>query len=100
MSPSWQRYCNKLLPAGEVQVLDQNIVVEAGDFIHSAGELRKLVINVIEGVPIYLDDVARVIDGPCRTRPSITGTFDRLSKFLRKWLDGRRLRSYWISAAI
>ncbi len=55
---------NKLLPAGDVQVLDQNIVVEAGDFIHSAGELRKLVINVIDGVPIYLDDVARVIDGP------------------------------------
>jgi multidrug efflux pump subunit AcrB len=55
---------NKLLPAGDVQVLDQNIVVEAGDFIHSAGELRKLVINVIDGVPIYLNDVARVIDGP------------------------------------
>ncbi len=55
---------NKLLPAGDLQVLDQNIVVEAGDFIHSAGELRKLVINVVDGVPIYLDDVARVIDGP------------------------------------
>jgi multidrug efflux pump subunit AcrB len=55
---------NKLLPAGDVQILDQNIVVEAGDFIHSAGELRKLVINVIDGVPIYLDDVARVIEGP------------------------------------
>jgi multidrug efflux pump subunit AcrB len=55
---------NKLLPAGDVQVLDQNIVVEAGDFIDSAGELRKLVINVVDGVPIYLDDVARVIDGP------------------------------------
>ena len=55
---------NKLLPAGDVQVLDQNIVIEAGDFIHSAGELRKLVINVVDGVPIYIDDVARVIDGP------------------------------------
>ncbi|MGD9359173.1 MAG: efflux RND transporter permease subunit, partial [Desulfobacterales bacterium] len=55
---------NKLLPAGDVQILDQNIVVEAGDFIHSAGELRKLVINVVDGVPIYLDDVARIIDGP------------------------------------
>jgi multidrug efflux pump subunit AcrB len=59
---------NKLLPAGDVQVLDQNIVVEAGDFIHSAGELRKLVINVVDGVPIYLDDIARVIDGPAADR--------------------------------
>ncbi|UCD27762.1 MAG: efflux RND transporter permease subunit, partial [Planctomycetota bacterium] len=55
---------NKLLPAGEVQVLDQNVVVEAGDFIQSADALHKLVINVIDGVPVYLGDVARVIDGP------------------------------------
>jgi multidrug efflux pump subunit AcrB len=55
---------NRLLPAGEVQVLDQNIVVNVGDFIQGADELKKLVINVIDGVPVYLKDVARVIDGP------------------------------------
>jgi multidrug efflux pump subunit AcrB len=55
---------NKLLPAGEVQVRDRNIVLEAGDFIRSAAELRRLVINVVDGVPVYLEDVARVQDGP------------------------------------
>ena len=55
---------NKLLPAGEVQVMDREIVVEAGDFIQSADELGKLVINVVDGVPVYLKDVARLIDGP------------------------------------
>jgi len=55
---------NKLLPAGDLQVLDQNIVVAAGDFIRSAAELEKLVVNVVDGVPVYLDDVARVSDGP------------------------------------
>ena len=55
---------NKLLAAGDVQVLNQNLVVEAGDFIRDARDLRKLVINVIDGVPVYLGDVARVIDGP------------------------------------
>ena len=55
---------NKLLPAGDVQILDHNIVVEAGDYIRSAGQLRKLVINVVDGVPVYLDDVARISDGP------------------------------------
>jgi multidrug efflux pump subunit AcrB len=55
---------NKLLPAGEVQVLDQDIIVDAGDFIQSADQLRRLVINVVDGVPVYLDDVATVIDGP------------------------------------
>ncbi|MGD9259206.1 MAG: efflux RND transporter permease subunit [Desulfobacterales bacterium] len=55
---------NKLVPAGDVQVLDQEIVLDAGEFIQSADELRKLVINVVDGIPVYLGDVARVIDGP------------------------------------
>ncbi|MCP4626584.1 MAG: efflux RND transporter permease subunit [bacterium] len=55
---------NKLLPAGEVQINDQALVVEAGEFIPSARELERLVISVIAGVPVYLGDVARVFDGP------------------------------------
>jgi multidrug efflux pump subunit AcrB len=55
---------NKLLSAGEVQINDQTLVVEAGDFIRSAKELEKLVISVVDGVPVYLTDVARVMDGP------------------------------------
>ena len=55
---------NRLLPAGEVQINDQSLVVEAGDFIRSAGELERLVISVVDGVPVYLGDVARVFDGP------------------------------------
>ena len=55
---------NKLLPAGDLQIFDQDIVVVAGDFIQSAEELGKLVINVVDGVPVYLDDVARIKDGP------------------------------------
>jgi multidrug efflux pump subunit AcrB len=55
---------NKLLPAGDVQIQDQSLIVEAGDFIRSARELEKLVISVVDGVPVYLGDVARVIDGP------------------------------------
>lgn len=55
---------NKLLPAGKVQILNQDIVVDAGDHIQSADELKKLVINVIDGVPVYLSDVARISDGP------------------------------------
>ena len=55
---------NKLLPAGEVQIRDQALVVEAGEFIRSAEDLEKLVIGVVDGVPVYLADVARIIDGP------------------------------------
>ncbi|MBL0714375.1 MAG: efflux RND transporter permease subunit [Desulfosarcina sp.] len=58
------RVSNRLLAADTIPILDQTFVVEAGAFIQNADELRHLVINVIDGVPVYLQDVARVIDGP------------------------------------
>lgn len=55
---------NKLIPAGRVSRRDENLVVEAGTFIRDAVELRRLVVNVVDGTPVYLGDVARVLDGP------------------------------------
>ena len=55
---------NKLRPAGELQIQERNIVVDAGGFIQNADQLRRLVINVVGGIPVYLEDVARVLDGP------------------------------------
>ncbi len=55
---------NTLLPAGTLQQQDEALVVEAGPFIQNAAELEQLVINVVDGVPVYLKDVAQVIDGP------------------------------------
>ncbi len=55
---------NKLIPAGRVAQRDQNLVVEAGTFIRDAAELKRLVVNVVDGTPVYLGDVARVLDGP------------------------------------
>ncbi len=55
---------NKLIPAGRVSQRDENLIVEAGTFIRDAAELRRLVINVVDGTPVYLGDVARVLDGP------------------------------------
>jgi multidrug efflux pump subunit AcrB len=78
---------NKLLPAGEVQVLDQDIVIDAGDFIQSADELRKLVINVIDGVPVFLDDVATVIDGPAEPISYTWIGFGPASNKLKEYTD-------------
>lgn len=78
---------NKLLPAGEIQMMDQEIVVEAGDFIQSADELGKLVINVIDGVPVYLRDVARIIDGPAEPSSYTWIGFGPASKRLRNGPD-------------
>jgi multidrug efflux pump subunit AcrB len=50
--------------AGTMDVLNKEIVVEAGPFIKSVEELGELVLNVQDGRPVYLKDVARLEDGP------------------------------------
>lgn len=55
---------NKRQQSGVIQQRDNEIVIESGDFIHNAEDLKRLVINVVDAVPIYLDEVATIIDGP------------------------------------
>ena len=50
--------------AGTMDVLNQEIVVDAGPFIKSPEEINELVIGVHEGKPVHLRDVARIVDGP------------------------------------
>ncbi len=55
---------NLELPAGSFDRGDENILVDSGDFLHSAAEVANLVVGVSGGKPVYLRDVARVVDGP------------------------------------
>ena len=55
---------NQLQSAGIVSANNQSILVEAGDFIRSVDQLKTLVINVVDGLPVYLQDVATITDGP------------------------------------
>ena len=51
-------------PSGSYDRLDYNFTIETGDFFGNARELRRAVINVVDGIPVFLEDVAEVIDGP------------------------------------
>ncbi len=55
---------NQLHTAGIVAVNNQSIQLEAGEFITSPEQLKKLVVNLVDGLPVYLQDVADVSDGP------------------------------------
>jgi multidrug efflux pump subunit AcrB len=55
---------SRLLPAGAVDRRDEVLVVEAGAMLRSAEELAGLVVNVVDGVPVRLGEVARIEDGP------------------------------------
>ncbi len=55
---------NTLRVAGSIERNDEALVIEAGDFIRSAEDLENMVVNVVDGIPVFLRDVATVIDGP------------------------------------
>jgi multidrug efflux pump subunit AcrB len=55
---------NTGLPAGRVIRDNQSLLVETGGFFESAADLRALVVGVHDGQPVYLSDVASVVDGP------------------------------------
>jgi multidrug efflux pump subunit AcrB len=55
---------NVLQGSGLWTVGNQSIVLEAGDVLREPEELAAQVINVIDGAPVFLRDVARIEDGP------------------------------------
>ena len=55
---------NRLKSAGSWTYGNESIVLESGDFVRDVQELNSLLVNVIDGMPVYLKDVATVVDGP------------------------------------
>jgi len=58
------RLSNQLQNAGRWTFDNESIVFESGDFVRSLEELESLPVNVIDGMTVYLRDVARIADGP------------------------------------
>jgi multidrug efflux pump subunit AcrB len=69
------------LPAGRLVDQGRETTVEASGFLMEAQELRRLVVSVKGGRPVYLEDVATVTDGPEPEPPIVlfgtkAGAFD------------------------
>jgi multidrug efflux pump subunit AcrB len=58
------RASNVNVRSGTFEQQDREFIVEAGPFIGNKWELEDLVVQVSQGRPVYLKDVADVIDGP------------------------------------
>jgi multidrug efflux pump subunit AcrB len=54
---------NRRMRAGSFSSSNREFVLEAGSFLASAGDVRRVVVGVAEGRPVFLGDVARVEDG-------------------------------------
>jgi multidrug efflux pump subunit AcrB len=55
---------NILRRAGVWTLGNESIALEGGDVLRDPSALESLVISVIDGAPVYLRDVARLVDGP------------------------------------
>jgi len=66
---------NVSLPTGRMLRDNREIVVETGNYLESAADVKSLVIGTFDGRPVYVSDVAEVVDGPDQpTRYVWTGT--------------------------
>ena len=55
---------NERLPAGRISVGNRDVLVETGAFLQTAEEVAAVVVGVHRGRPVYVRDVAEVMDGP------------------------------------
>lgn len=58
---------NQLQSAGRMTLHNESIELQSGDYFRSAEELESSLVNVVDGNPVFLKDVARVVDGPAET---------------------------------
>ena len=55
---------NASQPAGALVAGNKELLVQTGTYIESAADVKRLVVGVFERKPVYLGDVAQVVDGP------------------------------------
>jgi multidrug efflux pump subunit AcrB len=57
------RQANRQFTSGGLTTENRELVIETGGFLQSAEDVGNVVVGVFEGTPIYLRDVADIVDG-------------------------------------
>ena len=55
---------NASQPSGDLVGNDREVLVQTGTFLSSSEDVKRLVVGVEDGRPVFMSDVARVLDGP------------------------------------
>ena len=58
------QFANASQPAGDITRSNREVLVQTGTFLASSDDVRRLVVGVSDGRPIFMSDVADVVDGP------------------------------------
>ncbi len=57
------RQANRQFRSGELTAGDQSVIIETGAFLQTAEDVKNVVVGVTGGRPIYLREVADIVDG-------------------------------------
>jgi len=58
------KQANRQSYSGTFQAMDNEVLLQTGSFLQSIEDIGRIVIGVYGGKPVYLDEVAELIDGP------------------------------------
>ncbi len=62
---AWRvEHANQQLPAGSFPTGNREFLVEAGGFLQNAEDVGRVVVGAFGDRPVYLRDVAQIVDGP------------------------------------
>ncbi len=64
MLPQILQQANREMLSGSFSSGNQEFLVETGAFLRSAEDVRNVVVSIFENRPVYLREIAEVIDGP------------------------------------
>ncbi len=59
------------LPVGELIAGNRSVQIESGPFLRDAQDVAELVVGVHKGKPVFLSEVAEVVDGPPPARTAV-----------------------------
>ena len=62
LAPALQQ-ADRQYSAGNLTMNNQDLVLDTGGFLESASDVENVVVGVYQGKPVYVRDVARVVDG-------------------------------------
>ncbi len=57
------RQANRQFRSGELTSNNQSVIIETGAFLQTAEDVKNVVVGVVSGRPIYLREVADIVDG-------------------------------------
>ncbi|MCX7793478.1 MAG: efflux RND transporter permease subunit [Thermodesulfovibrionales bacterium] len=80
---------NVVIPSGSLQAENREILVETGGFLRTADEIGNVVVGTFNGRPVYLRNVAEIIDGPAEPE---TYVFTGFGPGINKKAEGLALR--------